>query len=208
MSKIYVFSLNIKNWLNNPNRGNNKQQLLVARQIKSEINKTLQVANRRVENIENSKLASPAYKALINELSEDKRNRFSKFSIGGLNLLDPTERVKAIDIYSRALAFIHNKTSTVRGARSFINNIANQNDIPFEVANNLIDVITDPQITNGNIVINRWDSERISNMVSEYSAQYNSTVESQQDFLNRVESSIHNAFLSNGKQNTFDIWDL
>lgn len=208
MSKIYVFSLDIKNWLDNPNRGNNKQQLLVARQIKSEINKTLQVANRRAENIENSKLASPAYKALINELSEDKRNRFSKFSIGGLNLLDPTERVKAIDIYSRALAFIHNKTSTVRGARSFINNIAKQDGIPFEVTNNLIDVITDPRITNGNIVINRWDSERVANMVSEYSAQYDSTVESQQDFLNRVENLINNAFLSNGKQNTFDIWDL
>lgn len=208
MSKIYVFSLDIKNWLNNPNQGNIKQQLLVAKQIKAEINKTLQVANRRAENIENSKLASPAYKALINELSETRRNRFSKFSIGGLDLLDPTERVKAIDTYSRALAFIHNKTSTIRGAKSFINNIANQNDIPFEVANNLIDVITDPQITNGNIVINRWDSERIANMVSEYSAQYDSTVESQQDFLNRVESSINNAFLSNGKQNTFDIWDL
>lgn len=208
MAKTYAFSSFIKEWLNDTTVNQDvKKQIEIAKQIKKEINKTLQVANRRAENIENSKLASPAYKALVNELSDIKRNRFTKFSISGLNLLDPTERVKAIDTYSRALAFINNKTSSVIGARHFLNDIANKNDIPFEIANELVDLITDPQLTNGVIVVNNWDSERVAQMVSEFTTQYDNTVESQKDFLTRVENSIANAFTSNNTNN-IDIWDL
>ena len=208
MAKTYAFSSFIKEWLNDTTVSTDlKKQIEIAKQIKKEINRTLQVANRRAENIENSKLASPAYKALVNELSDNKRNRFTKFSISGLNLLDPAERVKAIDTYSRALAFINNKTSSVIGAKRFLNDIANKNDIPFEVANELVDLITDPQLTNGVIVVNNWDSERVAQMVSEFSTQYDNTVESQKDFLMRVENSIANAF-ANVNTNNFDIWDL
>lgn len=199
MAKTYVFSSVIKEWLNNVEEEKKKI-------IKKEINRVLQIANRRAENIENSKVASPAYKALINELSDSKKTRYSKFSIGGLDLSDYSQRTKAINTYSRALAFINNKTSSVIGAKHFINDISKQNKIPFSVANNLVDVITDPQITNGNIVINNWDSERITNMVSEYVQQYNGTVSSQEDYYREVKAKINSLLDTNKK--TFDIWDL
>lgn len=199
MAKTYAFSSVIKEWLNNVEEEKKKI-------IKKEINRVLQIANRRAENIENSKVASPAYKALVNELSDSKKTRYSKFSIGGLDLSDYSERTKAINTYSRALAFINNKTSSVTGAKQFINDIAKQNKIPFSVANNLVDVITDPQITNGNIVINNWDSERIANMVSEYAQQYNGTVLSQEDYYREVKAKINSLLDTNKK--TFDIWDL
>lgn len=199
MAKTYAFSSVIKEWLNNVEEEKKKI-------IKKEINRVLQIANRRAENIENSKVASPAYKALINELSDSKKTRYSKFSIGGLDLSDYSERTKAINTYSRALAFINNKTSSVTGAKQFINDISRQNKIPFSVANNLVDVITDPQITNGNIVINNWDSERIANMVSEYAQQYNGTVLSQEDYYREVKAKINSLLDTNKK--TFDIWDL
>lgn len=199
MVKTYAFSSVIKEWLNNVEEEKKKI-------IKKEINRVLQIANRRAENIENSKVASPAYKALVNELSDSKKTRYSKFSIGGLDLSDYSERTKAINTYSRALAFINNKTSSVTGAKQFINDISKQNKIPFSVANNLVDVITDPQITNGNIVINNWDSERIANMVSEYAQQYNGTVLSQEDYYREVKAKINSLLDTNKK--TFDIWDL
>lgn len=199
MAKVYAFSSVIKEWLNNVEEEKKKI-------IKKEINRVLQIANRRAENIENSKVASPAYKALINELSDSKKMRYSKFSIGGLDLSDYSQRTKAINTYSRALAFINNKTSSVPGAKQFINDISKQNKIPFSVANNLVDVITDPQITNGNIVINNWDSERIANMVSEYAQQYNGTVSSQEDYYRKVKAKINSLLDTNKK--TFDIWDL
>lgn len=199
MAKTYAFSSVIKEWLNNVEEEKKKI-------IKKEINRVLQIANRRAENIENSKVASPAYKALVNELSDSKKTRYSKFSIGGLDLSDYSQRTKAINTYSRALAFINNKTSSVTGAKQFINDISKQNKIPFSVANNLVDVITDPQITNGNIVINNWDSERISNMVSEYAQQYNGTVSSQEDYYREVKAKINSLLDTNKK--TFDIWGL
>lgn len=200
MAKTYGFSPFIKEWLNRIEE--DKKYI-----VKKEINRLLQIANRRAENIENSKIASPAYKALINELSDSRKLKFSKFSIGGLNLSNYAERVKAIDIYSRALAFVNNKTSSVIGAKQFINDIANQNKIPFTVANNLVDIITNPQITNGNIIINNWDSERITNMVSEYTQEYNGTVQSQEEYYRKVEENINSLFNKNDKQ-LFDIWDL
>ncbi len=199
MAKTYTFSSVIKEWLNNVEEEKKKI-------IKKEINRVLQIANRRAENIENSKVASPAYKALVNELSDSKKMRYSKFSIGGLDLSDYSQRTKAINTYSRALAFINNKTSSVTGAKQFINDISKQNKIPFSVANNLVDVITDPQITNGNIIINNWDSERIANMVSEYAQQYNGTVSSQEDYYREVKAKI-NSLLDTNKKN-FDIWNL
>lgn len=199
MAKTYAFSSVIKEWLNNVEEVKKKI-------IKKEINRVLQIANRRAENIENSKVASPAYKALVNELSDSKKTRYSKFSIGGLDLSDYSQRTKAINTYSRALAFINNKTSSVIGAKQFINDISKQNKIPFSVANNLVDVITDPQITNGNIVINNWDSERIANMVSEYAQQYNGTVSSQENYYREVKAKINSLLDTNKK--TFDIWDL
>lgn len=199
MAKTYSFSPFIKEWLK---RIEEDEKYIV----KKEINRLLQIANRRAENIENSKIASPAYKALMNELSDSRKLKFTKFSIGGLNLSNYAERVKAINIYSRALAFVNNKTSTITGAKQFINDISNHNKIPFSVANNLVDVITDPQITNGNIVINNWDSERIANMVSEYAQQYNGTVSSQEDYYRKVKDELNSLFNNNKK--IFDIWDL
>lgn len=207
MKTGFSFSVDVKGWLEAVNDIKKEVNKEVTKTIKKEINKTLQVANRRAENIENSKIASPAYKALVNELSEKNKNRFSKFSIGGLDLNDENQRVKAIDTYSRALSFLNNKTSTVSGAKKFVKNIADKNDISFEVANEMVDVITDPKITNGNIVINNWDSERIANMVSEYSTEYKDTSKSKDEYFKEMNEQITNAINESNIKN-IDIWDL
>lgn len=221
MAKTYGFSSLVRNFLdvigvgsliafNSNKKGSNEDDTDIykmAEEVKKEINRTLQIANRRAENIENSELASPAYKALANELSPSLLGRFTKFTIAGLDLLNPMGRIKIVDIYSRALAFINNQTSSVRGARKFIEKIAWDNNIPFDVANNLIDLITSPQITNGTLVINNWDSDRIANMISEYAEEYDATRFSPSEFLSSIEQKISNALEGSGF-NGIDIWDL
>lgn len=204
----FSFSVDIKGWLNAINEMNEYTKKETAKIIKKEINRTLQTANRRAQNIENSKIASPAYKSLVNELSETKAKRFSKFSIGGLDLTDESQRVKAIDTYSRALSFLNNKTSSATGARKFIKDLANKNNIPFDIANDLVDEITDPKLTNGKILVNNWDSERVSNMVSEFAEDYNDTANSKQDFFEKVRNEIEQAFNDVQIGQNIDIWDL
>ena len=207
MKKGFSFSVDVKGRLNAIDDINKYVSKEVTKEIKKEINKTLQVANRRAENIENSKIASPAYKSLVNELSEKSKNRFSKFSIGGLDLNDKSQRVKVIDTYSRALSFLNNKTSTVTGAKKFVKDIADKNGISFEVANEMIDVITSPKITNGEIVINNWDSERVANMVSEFSTEYRDTYKTKDEYFKEMNEQINNAINDSNVKN-IDIWDL
>lgn len=198
-----------KNLATVTNRKDDNDITEIAREVKAEINRILQIANRRAQNIEESQLASPAYKALMNELSNVKSLRFTKFTIAGLDLLKPSERIQIVDIYSRALSFINNETSSVRGARIFIDNIASQNRIPFSVANKLIDLITSPHIVEGiGLVVNNWDSERVANMVSEYSESYDNTAYSQDEFIDIVEQQIEDALQNKTGFDTIDIWDL
>lgn len=171
--------------------------------IKKIINKSLQVANRRLQNIEKSGVVSTAYKSLVSELPKKTSNKFSKLSIGRLDLSDPTQRVKALDTYSKALSFLNNKTSTVKGSKQFINKLSKKNNLSFSDTSKMIDEITDERVINGNLVINNWDSERIANMISEYSDKdnkYNTDIDKY--IRQKIDENL-------SEQNVnFDIWDL
>lgn len=172
--------------------------------MKKIINKSLQVANRRLQNIEKSGVVSTAYKSLVNELPEKSKNRFSKLSIGKLDLSNPTERVKAIDTYSRAISFLNNKTSTVKGSKKFINDLAKKNNLSYSDTSKIVDELTNPQVTNGTIVINNWDSERIANSISEYTdedvSKYDITIDKY--IRQKIDEN-----LNKGDVN-YDIWGL
>lgn len=183
-----------------------KEIMRLSKEFKKEINQTLQIANRRIQNIELSGVASPAYLALKNELGGmTSWNRYSKFSIGNLNLLNPSDVTKAVNVYSRALAYINNQTSTVTGAREFVKKLALQNNIPFDVANDIIKTIMEPQITNGEIVINNFDSERVRGMVSEYADLYNEFNDDYETLKEDIRDRVNELLLS--VEETLDIWD-
>lgn len=178
----------------------------MSREVRDTINQTLQVANRRIQNIENAKIASPAYLALKNELGGfESWNRYSKFSIGNLDLLDPADVTKAVNTYSRALAYINNKTSTATGAREFVKNLAIENNIPFDVANDLITTIMEPRITNGAIVVNNFDSERVRGMVSEYAKAYDEFNKDYDTYKNDIKARLQEMLQEIDE--TLDIWD-
>lgn len=129
-----------------------KDAILGNADFKKEINKILQQANRRIQNIEKANLASPAVKAVYAE--RGKKNIFTYFSTRGLNPQNSTDWELMKYEYGRALAFLNNPTSTATGARQYIKHQAKELNIPFESANKIVDLATSPTIDEyGNVNI-------------------------------------------------------
>lgn len=173
--------------------------------LKKEINRTLQAVNRRIQNIEKSGVTSFAYKALKAEIGET--TRYTKMSIKGLDLNNKSERTKAIDTYSRAVKFLNNSTSTARGAKVYIKNIAEKNNLPFEYANILADELTNPKLLNGSIVVPAWDSERIRNFISEYNADVHNEYMSAEDLARDVNRQVEKIY-GQQTEDLVDFFDL
>lgn len=120
-------------------------------ELKKQMNKIFQRANRRIQNIQKAGLASPAVKAVI---AERGTKDYTYFSGRGLNPTNTTDWDLLRYEYGRALAFLNNPTSSATGARQYIRYQANRLNIPFESANKIVDIATDPTIDEyGNVNI-------------------------------------------------------
>lgn len=120
-------------------------------ELKKKMNKIFQRANRRIQNIQKAGLASPAVKAVI---AERGTKNYTYFSGRGLNPTNTTDWDLLRYEYGRALAFLNNPTSSATGARQYIRYQANRLNIPFESANKIVDIATDPTIDEyGNVNI-------------------------------------------------------
>lgn len=120
-------------------------------ELKKQMNKVFQRANRRIQNIQKAGLASPAVKAVI---AERGTKDYTYFSGRGLNPTNTTDWDLLRYEYGRALAFLNNPTSSATGARQYIRYQAERLNIPFESANKIVDIATDPTIDEyGNVNI-------------------------------------------------------
>lgn len=117
-----------------------------SKELKAQINKTLQRANRRIQNLNSSNKPSPALKALASE--RDVTSRFSVFSIGNIDTSTQYGWLIAKEEYARALAFLNNPTSSVTGTKTYINRIADKYKINKDVAERVIDKASDPILLN------------------------------------------------------------
>ena len=146
-----IFSKSVTSNLNNT-----ELQLLLnfqegTSELKKQMNKVFQRANRRIQNIQKAGLASPAVKAVI---AERGTKNYTYFSSKGLNPTNTTDWDLLRYEYGRALAFLNNPTSSATGARQYIRYQANRLNIPFESANKIVDIATDPTIDEyGNVNI-------------------------------------------------------
>lgn len=146
-----IFSKSVTSSLNNT-----ELQLLLnfqegTTELKKQMNKIFQRANRRIQNIQKAGLASPAVKAVI---AERGTKDYTYFSGAGLNPTNTTDWDLLRYEYGRALAFLNNPTSSATGARQYIKFQADRLNIPFESANKIVDIATDPTIDEyGNVNI-------------------------------------------------------
>ena len=83
-----IFSPSVIKAINKILNENIVNAVLGSPDLKKEINKTLQQANRRIQNIENAGLASPAVKAVI---AERGKKDYTYFSVANLDASNPID---------------------------------------------------------------------------------------------------------------------
>jgi hypothetical protein len=111
-----------------------------AKELRKEINRVFHAANRRLQNIENSGVFSPAANAVNEYLSDDvvsSYNKFSKFSTAGK---DWNELKRD---YAAAVEFLKKPTSTSTGAKQFENDIRQRLKLSKEQFNHIKTLIND-----------------------------------------------------------------
>ena len=124
--------------------------------LKKQMLKTFQKANRRIQNVRNAGLSSPAVQQLISERGE---RSYTYFSGAGLNPRSETDWELLKYEYGRAISFLNNPTSSATGARQYINYYKNELGVSFEGANKIIGLATQPEISeNGELNIFNYSS--------------------------------------------------
>ena len=155
--------------------------------LKKQMMKTFQKANRRIQNVKNAGLSSPAVQQLISERGE---RGYTYFSGANLNPRDPTDWEQLKYEYGRAISFLNNPTSSARGARQYINYYKNELGISFEGANKIVGLATQPEISeNGEINIFNYSSI-LENIKSDVMRDQKSGLDSVDSYGNELEEKI------------------
>ena len=182
-----IFSSSVIKSINKPFSVDIRNAALGSSELKKEINRILQQANRRIQNVQNAGLASPAVKAVI---AEKGKKKYTYFSISGLDLTDYTDWEQAKYEYGRALSFLNNPTSTATGARQYISYQARELNIPFMSANKIVDLATNPTIDNyGNVNIFSYGS-LLERFKSDVSIVKDSMKENAEELAQELESKL------------------
>ena len=158
--------------------------------LKKQMMKTFQKANRRIQNVRKAGLSSPAVQQLISERGE---RGYTFFSGAKLDPRNPTDWEQLKYEYGRAISFLNNPTSSATGARQYINYYKNELGVSFEGANKIIGLATQPEISeNGEINIFHYSSI-LDNIKSDVMREQTSNLDSVDSYGNELEEKIIHA---------------
>lgn len=158
--------------------------------IKKQMMKTFQKANRRIQNVRKAGLSSPAVQQLISERGE---RGYTYFSGAKLDPRNPTEWEQLKYEYGRAISFLNNPTSSATGARQYIKYYQNELGVSFEGANKIIGLATQPEISeNGEINIFQYSSI-LENIKSDVMQEQKTNLDSVDSYGNELEAKIIHA---------------
>ena len=159
-------------------------------EIKKQMLKTFQKANRRIQNVRNAGLSSPAVQQLISERGE---RGYTYFSGAKLDPRNPVDWEQLKYEYGRAISFLNNPTSSARGARQYINYYKNELGISFEGANKIIGLATEPEISeNGEINIFHYSSI-LEDIKSDVMQEQKNNLDNVDSYGNELEEKIIHA---------------
>lgn len=155
--------------------------------LKKQMQKIFQKANRRIQNVRKAGLSSPAVQQLISERGE---RGYTYFSGAHLNPRNPTDWEQLKYEYGRAISFLNNPTSSARGARQYINYYKNELGVSFEGANKIIGLATEPAISeNGELNIFNYSSI-LENIKSDVMQEQTSNLDNVDSYGNELEEKI------------------
>lgn len=158
------------------------------KELKKQINKVFQQANRRIQNVTSKGYASSAVESVI---AERGKHDFTYFTSKGL---DPTNKVQWERLkyeYLKAESFLSNPTSSATGAKQYIQWQAKRLNTTFEQANRIVQLATSAEITGtGEMNILNY-----SNILNSYQSD-NMMVQddSEESLADRVEKNLSDMF--------------
>ena len=158
--------------------------------LKKQMMKVFQKANRRIQNVRKAGLSSPAVQQLISERGE---RGYTYFTGKGLDPRSPTDWEQLKYEYGRAISFLNNPTSSATGARQYINYYKNELGISFEGANKIIGLATEPEISeNGEINVFQYSSI-LENIKSDVMQEQKTNLDNVDSYGNELEAKIIHA---------------
>ena len=158
--------------------------------LKKQMMKTFQKANRRIQNVRKAGLSSPAVQQLISERGD---RGYTFFSGARLDPRSPTDWEQLKYEYGRAISFLNNPTSSATGARQYINYYKNELGISFDGANKIIGLATEPEISeNGEINIFQYSSI-LENIKSDVMQEQKNNLDNVDSYGNELEEKIIHA---------------
>ena len=155
--------------------------------LKKQMMKVFQKANRRIQNVRKAGLSSPAVQQLISERGE---RGYTYFSGKGLDPRSETGWEQLKYEYGRAISFLNNPTSSATGARQYINYYKNELGISFDGANKIIGLATEPEISeNGEINVFQYSSI-LENIKSDVMQEQKTNLDNVDSYGNELEEKI------------------
>lgn len=159
------------------------------KELKKQINKVFQQANRRIQNVTSKGYASSAVESVI---AERGKHDFTYFTSKGL---DPTNKIQWERLkyeYLKAESFLNNPTSSATGAKQYIQWQAKRLNTTFEQANRILKLATSAEITGtGELNIMNYSS-----IMNQYQAD-NMVIENQDNEMSladKVENNLKEMF--------------
>ena len=155
--------------------------------LKKQMMKVFQKANRRIQNVRKAGLSSPAVQQLISERGE---RGYTYFTGAKLDPRSPTDWEQLKYEYGRAISFLNNPTSSATGARQYINYYKNELGISFDGANKIIGLATEPEISeNGEINVFQYSSI-LENIKSDVMQEQKTNLDNVDSYGNELEAKI------------------
>ena len=155
--------------------------------LKKQMMKVFQKANRRIQNVRKAGLSSPAVQQLISERGE---RGYTYFTGAKLDPRSPTDWEQLKYEYGRAISFLNNPTSSATGARQYINYYKNELGISFDGANKIIGLATEPEISeNGEINVFQYSSI-LENIKSDVMQEQKTNLDNVDSYGNELEEKI------------------
>lgn len=173
--------------------------------LKQLMMKTFQKANRRIQNVVNAGLSSPAVQQVI---AERGKRDFTYFSGANLDPRNPIDWEQLKYEYGRAIAFLNNPTSSATGARQYIRYMQRELNTTFDGANKIVGLATQPEISeNGEVNIFNYSSilERLRGDVM---TEQKNGLDNVENYAEELEQKLVNAINAEAlKQHSTDFLD-
>lgn len=179
-------------------------------ELKKEIARVFQVANRRIQNVEKSGLISPAVLALNKQDIEG----YSKFSVGGKSWQELKME------YGKAIEFLRQPTSSATGAREYAKHIQQSYDLTddeFKLMSasmmNKLTSVKDIDFVERYLMRYKDFSGEIETMANDISQQLeDEATQLEQALIEEIQDTavdvLNSEELKNHKKNIPDIFDL